>query len=76
MLRQTVGIPKGTNCTPLIADFFLNFYESQCMAKIQKDHSKHSLVRFILRIMYIYDILIVNNPNSRKATMQHQQLTL
>jgi hypothetical protein len=22
VLRQTVGIPKGTNCTPLIADFF------------------------------------------------------
>ena len=35
--RQVIGIPMGTNCTPLIADLFLYCYESQFMAKIYKD---------------------------------------
>ena len=35
--RQVVGIPMGTNCAPLIADLFLYCYESQFMAKLNKD---------------------------------------
>ena len=26
--QQTVGIPKGTNCAPLVADLFLYAYEA------------------------------------------------
>ena len=28
VFRQTVGIPMGMNCAPLIADLFLYCYES------------------------------------------------
>ena len=35
--RQIVGIPIGTNCAPLVANLFLYCYESQFMAKLQKD---------------------------------------
>ena len=29
LFRQTIGIPMGTNCTPLLADLFLYSYESE-----------------------------------------------
>ena len=28
-LQQTVGIPMGTNCAPLLADIFLYSYEAE-----------------------------------------------
>ena len=28
--QQTVGIPMGTNCVPLLADFFLYYYRASC----------------------------------------------
>ena len=30
LYRQIVGIPMGTNCTPLVADLFLVCYETSC----------------------------------------------
>ena len=29
ILQQTVGIPMGTNCAPLLADLFLFGYEAE-----------------------------------------------
>jgi len=40
MLRQIDGITIGTNCAPLIVLLFLYSYESQFLAKLQKDYSK------------------------------------
>ena len=34
--QQIVGIPMGTNCAPLIADFFLYCYERDFMSNLQK----------------------------------------
>ena len=31
LYRQIVGIPMGTNCTPLVADLFLLCYERDSM---------------------------------------------
>jgi len=62
--RQIVGIPMGTNCAPLIADLFLYCYESQYIAKIQKDPTKQDLVdRFNNTYRYLDDILALNNPD-------------
>ena len=62
--RQIVGIPMGTNCAPFIADLFLYCYESQFMAKIQKDPSKqHLLDVFNNTYRYLYDILAINNSD-------------
>ena len=31
VFQQTVGIPMGTNCAPLLADLFLYYYEADFM---------------------------------------------
>ena len=65
--RQVVGIPMGTNCAPLIADLFLYCYESQFMAKIYKDPSKHDLLDlFNNTFRYLDDVLALNNPEFSK----------
>ena len=34
--QQLVGIPMGTNCAPLIADFFLFCYERDFMSNLHE----------------------------------------
>ena len=37
LYRQVVGIPMGTNCTPLVADLFLFCYEMDFMMSLSDD---------------------------------------
>jgi hypothetical protein len=37
LFQQVVGIPMGTNCAPLLADFFLYSYESEFLQKLVND---------------------------------------
>ena len=37
LYRQTIGIPMGTNCAPLVADLFLFCYERDFMNGKRKD---------------------------------------
>ena len=37
LFRQTVGIPMGTNCAPLLADLFLYSYENKFLDKLIKE---------------------------------------
>ena len=77
--RQIVGIPMGTNCAPLIADLFLYCYESQFMAKIQKDPSKQDLVdQFNNTFRYLDDVLALNNTDFQKFAKEiyPKELTL
>jgi hypothetical protein len=40
VFQQTIGIPMGTNCAPLLADLFLHAYEAnsvQWLLKIKKN---------------------------------------
>ena len=32
--RQVIGIPMGTNCAPLLADLFLNTYETEFLDRL------------------------------------------
>ena len=41
--RQTIGIPMGTNCAPLVADLFLFCYESLSHGKIKLTLSRLSI---------------------------------
>ena len=36
LFRQVIGIPMGTNCAPLLADFFLYLYENEFLDNIIK----------------------------------------
>ena len=42
LFRQMVGIPMGTNCTPLLADLLLYSYENEFLDRLNKE-GKESL---------------------------------
>ena len=61
LFQQTVGIPMGTNCAPLLADLFLYSYESEFLDGLKKKDKK--LARsFNFSFRYIDDVLSLNNP--------------
>jgi hypothetical protein len=37
VFQQSVGIPMGTNCAPLLADLFLYSYEREFVQKLLRD---------------------------------------
>ena len=60
--KQTVGIPMGTNCVPLLADICLYSYEADFIQSLPSTGEKHSAYRFNLTDRYIDDVLSINNP--------------
>ena len=58
---DVVGIPKGTNCAPLLADLFLYSYESEFLQKHVKDKKIHEARAFNFTYRYIDDVLSINN---------------
>ena len=61
LFQQVVGIPMGTNCTPLLADLFLYSYESEFLQKLVKDKKIHEARAFNFTYRYIDDVLSINN---------------
>ena len=62
VFQQTVGIPMGTNCAPLLADIFLYSYEADFVQSLLSTGKKHLAYRFNLTYRYIDDVLSINNP--------------
>ena len=62
VFRQTVGIPMGTNCAPLLADLFLYSYEAEFIQSLNKAGRKNVAKRFINTYRYIDDLISLNNP--------------
>ena len=62
VFQQTVGIPMGTNCAPLLADIFLYSYEADFIQSLLSTGKKHLASRFNLTYRYINDVLSINNP--------------
>ena len=55
--QQTVGIPMGTNCAPLLADLFLYSYLADLVHHLQitsRNKAKHSLISFCALQMMFY----------------------
>ena len=63
VFQQTVGIPMGTNCAPLLADLFLYSYEAEFMQNLAKCKDKRVSRSFNFTYRYIDDVLSINNPN-------------
>jgi hypothetical protein len=42
IFQQSVGIPMGTNCAPLLADLFLYSYEAEFVQKLLQDNNKQT----------------------------------
>jgi hypothetical protein len=61
LFQQVVGIPMGTNCTPLLADLFVYSYESEFLQKLVKDKKIHEARAFNFTYRYIDDVLSINN---------------
>jgi hypothetical protein len=58
--QQTVGIPMGTNCAPLLADLFLYSYDAEFIQKLLHEN-KPLAVAFNSTFRYIDDVLLINN---------------
>jgi hypothetical protein len=61
VFQQTVGIPMGTSCAPLLADLFLYSYEADFMQRLLKENEKKLDRSFNFRFCYIDDVLSLNN---------------
>ena len=62
LYRQIVGIPMGTNCTPLIADLFLFCYERDFMTSLSDVKQAEILEAFKSTSRYLDDLLNIDNP--------------
>ena len=61
VFQQTVGIPMGTNCAPLLANIFLYSYEEEFIQSLLSTRKKQHLT-----YRYIDDVLSINNPEFKK----------
>ena len=60
LYRQVVGIPRGTNCDPLVADLFLFCYERDFMMSLSDDKQTDDTDAFKTTSRYLDDILNIN----------------
>ena len=57
LYRQIVGIPKGTNCDPLVADLFLFCYERDFMTSLSDVKQAEIIEAFKSTSRYLDDLL-------------------
>ena len=61
VFQQTVGIPMGTNCAPLLVDLFFYSYEADLIQGLLKKNENKLARSFNFMFRYIYEILSLNN---------------
>ena len=61
VFQQTIGIPMGTNCAPLLADLFLYSYEAEFVQRLLANKQKKLAASFNFTFRYIDDVLSMNN---------------
>ena len=61
VFHQTIGIPMGTNCTPLIANLFLTAYEIVFLQRLIKNNDRKLDQTFNYSYRYVDDVLSLNN---------------
>ena len=62
LYRQIVGIPKGTNCAPLVADLFLFCYERDFMTSFSDVKQTEIIEAFKSTSRYLDGLLNIDNP--------------
>ena len=62
LYRQIVGIPKGTNCAPLVADLFLFCYERDFMTSLSDVKQAEIIEAFKSTSRYLDDLLNIDIP--------------
>ena len=61
LFRQTVGIPMGTNCAPLLAELFLYSYQNEFLDTLIKEGKRKLARKFDLLYHYTDDLISFNN---------------
>ena len=62
LYRQSVGIPTGTNCAPLVADLFLFLYDRDFMTSLSDVKQAEIIKAFKSTSRYLDDLLNIDNP--------------
>ena len=62
LYRQIVGIPKGTNCAPLVADLFLFCCERDFMLSLSDNNQTDIIEDLNSTARYLDDLLNIDNP--------------
>ncbi len=60
---QTLGIPMGTDCAPLLTDLYLYTYEYDFCDSLTKSKKLHLAKQFHFTFRYIYDLTSINNKH-------------
>jgi hypothetical protein len=60
-LEQTVGIPMGTKCAPILADLFLYSYEADFIQRFIRKNEKKLTLSFNFTFRYIDDVFSLHN---------------
>jgi hypothetical protein len=61
VFQESVGIPMGTNCAPMLADLFLYSYEAEVIQKLLHEKKNSLAVSFNSIFRYIDDVLSISN---------------
>ena len=61
VFQQTVGIPMGTSCAPLLTDLFLYSYEADFIQGLLKKNERKLARSFNFTFRYVDDVLSLNN---------------
>ena len=61
IFQQTVAIPMGSNCAPLLADLFLYSYKADFIQGLLKKNQKKLARSFNFPFRYIDDVLSLSN---------------
>ena len=61
LYRQTIGIPMGTNCAPLVADLFLFCYERDFMKSLSRENQADIIEAFNSTLRYLDDLLNIDS---------------
>ena len=74
LFQQMVGIPMGTNCAPLLADFFLYSYKNEFLNKLIKKEERR---KFNVSYCYTDDLISFNNKRFKEpiSDIYPKQLT-
>ena len=61
LYRQTIGIPIGTNCVPVVADLFLFCYERYFMKSVSRENQADIIEAFNSTSRYLDILLNIDN---------------
>ena len=61
LFRQTIGIPMGTNCAPLVADLVFFCYERDFMKSLSRENQADIIKALNSTSRYLDDLLNVDN---------------